>query len=86
MVNPFELILEKLESLEARFSESNSPPLVPSEIIASEELCSRLKISEPTLIAWRRKNKIPFIKLDGVIRYNWPKVVEALEAGTKKVR
>lgn len=84
MDNPFELILEKLAALESKILETNSPAHIPVEILSSDEICKRLSISEPTLISWRRKKKIPFIKIDGIIRYNFPKVVEALENGNKK--
>ncbi|RQP19920.1 MAG: hypothetical protein EAS52_00820 [Parapedobacter sp.] len=51
------------------------------EIIDSKTLLKRLAISEPTLIRWRQKGIIPYIGLHGsVIRYNWPKVLEALES------
>lgn len=49
------------------------------EIIDSKTLMQRLDISEPTLQRWRDKNRIPYIQEDSVIRYNWPKVLEALE-------
>ncbi|HMK18126.1 MAG TPA: helix-turn-helix domain-containing protein [Chitinophagaceae bacterium] len=54
------------------------------EIINSKELCKRLDLSEPTLIAWRKKKAIPFIRIGSSIRYNWPKVVEALERRNNK--
>lgn len=49
------------------------------EIIDSKTLMQRLDISEPTLQRWRDKKRIPYIQEDSVIRYNWPKVLEALE-------
>ena len=53
------------------------------ECITGKELCSFLGISEPTLIRWRSKGKIPFIKMGGVLRYDKNKVALALE-GQKK--
>lgn len=49
------------------------------EIIDSKTLMERLDISEPTLQRWRNKGRIPYIQEDNVVRYNWPKVLEALE-------
>jgi hypothetical protein len=75
-----DIILARLNDLDSKISNlpvATAPP--PPEIINSEELARRLDISEPTVINWRRKKKIPFIKVDGVIRYNWPRVVEQLE-------
>jgi excisionase family DNA binding protein len=54
------------------------------ECINGEELCAYLGISKPTLIRWRNKGKIPFLKVGGVIRYNKQKVSKALESGNKK--
>ena len=50
-----------------------------NEIIDSKTLMQRLDISEPTLQRWRDRKRIPYIQEDSVIRYNWPKVLEALE-------
>jgi excisionase family DNA binding protein len=50
------------------------------ELIDREELCRRLSISEPTVIRWEAKGKIPAIHMGSIRRYNWPKVVEALES------
>lgn len=82
-MSDIDVIMAKLNEIDAKLS--SMPPgtaAPPAEIINSEELCRRLDISEPTLVSWRRKKKIPFIKIDGVIRYNWPAVISQLE--TKK--
>lgn len=52
------------------------------EIIDGKQLMKRLNISEPTLIRWRKKSKIPFLQIGTSIRYDWFKVLIALE--TKK--
>lgn len=52
---------------------------VMPEIIDSDTICERLSISDTTLRNWRRKKQIPFISVNGTIRYNWPRVVESLE-------
>jgi predicted DNA-binding transcriptional regulator AlpA len=53
-----------------------------SEIIDRQELIKRLCITEPTIIRWERKGKIPSLRIGGSVRYNWKAVLEALE--TKK--
>ena len=55
-----------------------------AECISGKELCSFLGISEPTLIRWRQKGKIPFLEIGGVIRYDKNKVVTALEIVRKQ--
>ncbi|OLY91792.1 DNA binding domain-containing protein, excisionase family [Cnuella takakiae] len=58
----------------------------PAEIITREELCKRLAVSEPTVRLYEKRGKIPFFKLGGSVRYNWPRIVEALESNNKKTR
>jgi hypothetical protein len=50
-----------------------------TEIISRDELCKRLNISPPTAIRWSKKKLIPCFRIGSSIRYNWPKVIEALE-------
>ncbi len=80
--NPFEEInshlleiLERLNNISA-----NPPPLQSIEIITQEELCKRLMISKPTVIRWVKKKKIPEIRIGALVRYNYPSVINALEA------
>lgn len=47
--------------------------------ITGKELCKYLGISEPTLIRWRKKGKIPFLRVGGVLRYDKAAVSKALE-------
>ena len=87
MLNPFDLIIEKLDGLENKIAGTSnvlSPPA--SEIINREELCKRLNITEPTCIRWEKKGVLPCFRIGSSIRYNWPKVIEALEnkKGVKK--
>lgn len=49
------------------------------EIIEGKTLIERLIISEPTLIRWRQKGKIPYLTIGSAIRYDWFKVLEAIE-------
>jgi excisionase family DNA binding protein len=71
-------ITERLKPLVA--SGSNQTSAIDSEeIIDTSELCKRLAISEPSVIKWRRKKKIPFLRIGSSVRYNWPAVVRAIE-------
>jgi predicted DNA-binding transcriptional regulator AlpA len=52
------------------------------EIIDRDELCRRLNITEPTVIRWEKKGKIPRMEIGSAVRYDWNKVLAALEAKT----
>ena len=53
------------------------------EVIDRAELCRRLDISEQTVITWEKRGKIPCLRIGGAVRYNYPKVIEALEDSAK---
>ena len=53
-------------------------PSSQSEIIDRGELCKRLAITEPTVIRWEKKGKIPALRIGSNVRYNWPQVIESL--------
>jgi hypothetical protein len=48
-------------------------------IVSEKELCEHLNISGPTAIRYRKKGKIPFMKVGSSIRYDLNKVFAALE-------
>lgn len=47
--------------------------------INTKELLTFLDITEPTLIRWRSKGKIPFLKIGSRILYQKTEVIRALE-------
>ena len=49
------------------------------EIINRDELCKRLAITEPTVIRWEKKGKIPALRIGSNVRYNWSQVIKSLE-------
>ena len=51
--------------------------------IDTKELCKRLAITEPTVIRWRKKGKIPYLTIGSSIRYDWNAVLTALQAQKK---
>jgi len=80
MLNPFGVIDQQLKDILERLNNiSANPPPQSIEIITQEELCRRLMISRFTLLRWVKKKKIPQIRIGGVIRYNYYKVINALE-------
>lgn len=84
MLNPFDVIIEDLREIKSKLAETNTGVIVnPTEIIDRDELCKRLNITEPTAIRWGKKNLIPCFRIGSSVRYNWPKVIEALEGKMK---
>lgn len=75
------LMVESVNSCLRHNAPAQSQP--PTEIIDRAELCKRLNITEPTAIRWGKKNVIPCFRIGSSIRYNWPKVIEALESKKK---
>ena len=53
-------------------------------LIDTEEMCARFGITKPTLQKWRDRKEIPFIQIDGVIRYDLNKILQVKE--TKRNR
>ena len=49
------------------------------EIFSENQLCERLNISRTTISRYRKENKIPYIKVGNNIRYEYNKVLKALE-------
>ena len=83
MVNPFDVIIEKIEGLESKILSTSNlssfPVASPVEIIDRLELCKRLAITEPTAIRCEKKGKIPSFRIGSNVRYNWQKVLDSLE-------
>jgi excisionase family DNA binding protein len=81
-VDDFKDILEK------HLKVNNSGPspstfVLPEKLMTQKELCNYLSISEPTLIALRKRKVIPFLKLGSSIRYDIAKVLSCLEKNKK---
>lgn len=83
MDNPFETILSRIDGMENLLKQSllkegaGSEPDV--EIIDGATLRKRLGISEATEIRYRSKGALPYLSIGSSIRYNWQKVLQALE-------
>ncbi len=54
-------------------SNNDEPP------ITTKELCTFLGITEPTVIRWRKKGKIPYLQVGSRILYQKCAVINALE-------
>ena len=83
MNNPFEMIDVRLNTIESLLIslKHGLPILQPSENeqpISTKELLNFLDITEPTLIRWRKKGKIPFLRIGSRILYQKSAVLAAI--------
>jgi excisionase family DNA binding protein len=51
--------------------------------ITTKQLCQFLGITEPTVIRWRKKGKIPYIQIGSALRYDKEAVLLALSENKK---
>lgn len=79
MVNPFEEIMAELKEIKTLLLFIQKAPAEPVEIIDRVEAMKRLNITEPTIIRWGKRGKIPEIRIGSSVRYNWYAVVKSLE-------
>lgn len=54
--------------------------------VTTKQLCEYLNITEPTVIRWRQKGKIPFFQIGSAVRYDKNEVMEALRINKQKTR
>ena len=76
------IALEMMQWAIENMPESNQAP--QPEIMTGEELCKKLDVTIQTLIRWRHKGKIPYLQIGSSIRYDFNKVLDALEVSKKK--
>lgn len=55
-------------------------------ILDTEQLMEKLGVTRPTLSKWRKENRIPYIQIGSVVRYDLDKVLEALENKKRRSR
>ncbi len=67
------------KALEGKQATGADQKTTQCEIIDRAELCKRLSITEPTVIRWEKKGKIPCLHLGKSVRYKWEEVITALE-------
>lgn len=77
MTNPFEVIINEIQRLHNRLDTIPAKSPLP-EIIDRKTLASRLNITCRSVINLEDKKKLPVMRMGGIIRYNWPDVVEHL--------
>ena len=75
--------LERIEELLTKLPSTPAP--TKGKAITTKELCEALKVTEPTIIRWRNKGKIPFMRIGVSYRYDVEAVLKAIEeTKTKK--
>ena len=54
-------------------------PFNAEKPITTKELCKYLGVTEPTILRWRKKGKIPFFCIGSAVRFRKNEVIKALE-------
>ena len=87
MSNPFEQIQTDLTDIKTLLmSIAATPPHLPhaaEKPVDTKEICSFLNITTPTLIRYRKKGKIPFMRIGAKVMFNKTEVLKALEKNKK---
>ena len=64
---------------------NKQPPAPSDQPVSTKDLCAFLNITEPTLIRWRKKGRIPFLQIGSRVLYQKSAVISAIQSkkGTK---
>ena len=57
----------------------NATATSPEKLVTTQQLCEHLGVTEPTVLRWRKKGKIPFFEIGSAIRFNLSEVRKSLE-------
>jgi excisionase family DNA binding protein len=80
-------ILARIDGLEQQMAKLiailEARDAVAQDPVTQKELCGHLGVTPQTLIRWKKRKKIPFIKVGRTVRYNLGDVLAALEKKTK---
>lgn len=75
-----ELLLSEINELKALITEKQAVGNDHQERpITTKQLCEHLGITEPTVIRWKKKGKIPYMRIGASVRFNLKDVLKALE-------
>ena len=72
-----------IDCVNACLNHTKHSPTQNEQPVNTKELCAFLGVTEPTIIRWRKKGKIPFLQIGSSIRFNLSAVVSALEVKKK---
>jgi excisionase family DNA binding protein len=82
-LTPMQLIELFRPMIQQEVNRSGTVAGINEKPVSTKEICDFLSITEPTLIRWRNKGKIPFLKIGTNIRYDKAAVLKAIEAPKK---
>ncbi len=57
----------------------NNPATATEKPVTRKELCAWLGVTEPTVIRWEKRGKIPVMRIGSAVRYDRAAVIKALE-------
>lgn len=88
MENPFELILEKLESIEHQLQQlqEENKAGISDTIMDMNEICSYIKYQKTSIYGLIQKKKIPYIKAGGRILFRKSEIDNWLDKGRRKTK
>jgi predicted DNA-binding transcriptional regulator AlpA len=89
--NPFAILEAKLANIEGLLIDLKHPEASQTNkqsqtILDTDQLMAKLGVTRPTLSKWRKENRIPFIQVGAVVRYDLDKVLEVLESKKRRSR
>jgi excisionase family DNA binding protein len=73
-----QLFRQELETYFENKNQNNSEFPKNEQPITTKQLCEFLSITEPTVIRWRKKGKIPFMQIGSALRYDKEAVIKAI--------
>lgn len=50
----------------------------PNDLLSTEQLAQKLQVSDQTINRWRKKNRIPFVKIGKSFRFDLEQVLQVL--------
>ena len=66
-------------AIEKKFKLIQSHNIQSEQPVSTKEICAFLGVTEPTIIRWRSKGKIPFLRIGSRILYQKSNVLAALQ-------
>lgn len=78
-----QLFRQELETYFGGTQIDRQESIINEQPVNTKEICSFLDVTEPTLIRWRKKGKIPFLQVGSRILYQKSAVIKALESKRK---
>lgn len=86
---PLHRLKVEIQSWVKEVLDQSVPPerqIASSNILDTDQLMAKLGVTRQTLSKWRKENRIPFIQVGHVVRYDLDKVLEVLENKKRRSR